>query len=148
MAEIKSYLQMEPIIGDSKNPQFKKAVEIDSWSFNQTMPYDSGAVNSNRRTELSVILSKDSRAGKQFFQYLRRPQSNRIDRDFDSGQQVFKEAVLTIEKLSSNNRLKKYTVMKMSPVIVVSVHQDAGSDNGFLSQISLRFRKIEYIIPD
>jgi hypothetical protein len=30
MAEIKSYLQMEPIIGDSKDPQFKKAVEIDS----------------------------------------------------------------------------------------------------------------------
>ena len=148
MAEIKNYLQMEPIIGDSKNPQFKKAVEIDSWSFVQTVPVDPGSSERTPQTELTVILSKDSKAGKQFFQYVRRPHPNRIDRDFDSGQHVFKEAVLTIEKLVSNNKSKKITVMKMSPVIVAAAQHDVSSDNGFLTLINLRFKKIEYIFPE
>ena len=148
MVEIKNYLQMEPIIGDSKNPQFKKAVEIDAWSFVQTVPDDPAAVNHHDRTELSVILPKDSKAGKQFFQYVRRPHPNRIDRDFDSGQHIFKEAVLTIAKLSSTNKLKRFTVMKMSPVIVVAAQHDVSSDNGFLTLINLRFKKIEYVFPE
>lgn len=148
MAEIKNYLQMEPIIGDSKNPQFKKAVEIDSWSFIPTVPVDPGSSERTPQTELSVILSKDSKAGKQFFQYRHRPRPDAIDPDFKSGQHVFNEAVLTVEKLSSTNKLKKIMIMKMSPVIVLSVDQNLITDNGFLQQISLRFKRIEYIIPE
>ena len=148
MSKTKSYLQMEPIIGDSKNSRYKKAVEIYTWSFIQTN-HGLGTMGGSQPQELYLVLPQGSKAGKQFYQYLPQGKPNKTpkDPDFDSGQQVFKEAVLTTEKLSPNSKLKKFTIMKMSPVIVVSVGGGRESDSGFLGEIILRFKKIEQIIP-
>lgn len=142
------YLQMEPMIGNSKNPRYKKAIEVNSYSFpSLNTGGDGGALLPRRKWgDLEIIVLGD--IYRQFTETLpQQHKSNAVDSSFD-GQlnPVFNEALL-FETQSKDNKTVKSSIAKMSTVIVTNVNPGRTITGDDVTSVRLKFKEIQFVIP-
>lgn len=126
-----TFLKIGDIKGESTDVHHKDEIEIESWSWGITQPAGGG--------------SSGGGGGKASFQdllithFLDRSTPG-LMRACATGEHI-REAVLTARKAGSPQ--KEFIIIRMTDVIVASVHPSAGP-GGTMETLSLRFGRVDF----
>lgn len=143
---ITNYLQMETIIGNSENPRYKRALELEYWMFGEI----SGGLYYD--PDPQKVKPQGSEGQLSFTMYTG-GSTPLLFNAYTSGQ-VLKEAILTVEDVTEyydgghepKTAIKKLAIFKFSTLKIISL-DTMQSNSGFRANASLEYKKFQKIIP-